>query len=285
MQQRALDIEIARGELSRRLRRLRLDAGMTGARLATAMGISQSKISKLETGRLAPTIEDIERLVVVLHLPLETRMELLHLAETLEDRLVWQRAFSIPDTAERQAEFRMAASLSATVRVFTTMTIPGLLQTPDYISELAMLIPAEEDTRSRFVVNRLARQALLYDPSRSFRFLFSESGLRQRYGSIPVMERQLDFLADISRRPNIEIGIMPFEQAPSLIITSSCWEAFDERLLLVETFSSDIPIRDEREIRSHIEMFDSNIDAAQRGDDARALINDAAEQLRRTTGR
>ncbi|WP_157570568.1 helix-turn-helix domain-containing protein [Microtetraspora malaysiensis] len=48
-------------ELGELLRRLRKDAGLTGKDLAQRAGVAQPTISRMETGRLLPTPETVER--------------------------------------------------------------------------------------------------------------------------------------------------------------------------------------------------------------------------------
>src|SRR5699024_12187824 len=48
------------------LRELRRTAGLSGERLARRCSMSQSKISKIETGRLAPALVDLDRILTAL---------------------------------------------------------------------------------------------------------------------------------------------------------------------------------------------------------------------------
>ena len=48
-------------ELAAALREARRQAGLTGDRLAARCGISQSKISKIETGKVLPSATDVAR--------------------------------------------------------------------------------------------------------------------------------------------------------------------------------------------------------------------------------
>jgi transcriptional regulator with XRE-family HTH domain len=56
-----------RNDLAHALRELRQRAGLTGDRLAARSGMSQSKISKIETGRVLPSLADVERLLTALN--------------------------------------------------------------------------------------------------------------------------------------------------------------------------------------------------------------------------
>jgi transcriptional regulator with XRE-family HTH domain len=63
-------------ELALALRDARKAAGLTGDRLAARCGISQSKISKLETGKVLPSTSDVERILSALGVGEERQREL-----------------------------------------------------------------------------------------------------------------------------------------------------------------------------------------------------------------
>jgi transcriptional regulator with XRE-family HTH domain len=77
-------------ELALALRDARKAAGLTGDRLAARCGISQSKISKLETGKVLPSTSDVERILSALGVGEERQRELAALA-----RLVGQPHFRV----------------------------------------------------------------------------------------------------------------------------------------------------------------------------------------------
>ncbi|MGH3326237.1 MAG: helix-turn-helix domain-containing protein, partial [Streptomycetales bacterium] len=73
----------SRAELADTLRRLRRAAGLSGVQAAARVGASQSRISKIETGRLLPGVDVVERLVDAYGGPLEVRADLVGRAAAL----------------------------------------------------------------------------------------------------------------------------------------------------------------------------------------------------------
>src|SRR6516162_11489049 len=67
-------------ELAGALREARKRAGLTGNRLAARCGISQSKISKIETGKVLPSATDVERMLTALGVGGERSADLMALA-------------------------------------------------------------------------------------------------------------------------------------------------------------------------------------------------------------
>lgn len=50
-------------ELAATLRKLRKQAGLSGDRLAARCNMSQSKVSRIENGKVRPSLVDIERIL------------------------------------------------------------------------------------------------------------------------------------------------------------------------------------------------------------------------------
>ncbi|MEK8170541.1 Scr1 family TA system antitoxin-like transcriptional regulator [Streptomyces sp. M19] len=55
------------------------------------------------------------------------------------------------------------------------------------------------------------RQAVLDDASRSFWFLMTEQAVKWQRASAGVMAAQCAHMAEVSRKPNVKIGIVPQE--------------------------------------------------------------------------
>ncbi|MFE6285982.1 helix-turn-helix domain-containing protein [Streptomyces sp. NPDC057877] len=69
-----------RKDLAEALRDLRRASGLSGERLALRCNMSQTKISRTETGRALPTVIDVERILNALAVPADVAEEILRLA-------------------------------------------------------------------------------------------------------------------------------------------------------------------------------------------------------------
>jgi transcriptional regulator with XRE-family HTH domain len=271
------EVEMVRTELANRLRRIRVEFGFTGSQLARTVGVSQSKVSKLETGRLVPTADYVDGISSLFSLSDDVRAELLYLAEEAGSR-VDARVAATLEVSARQREYQVATSLSTLVRVFSCMYVPGILQIPDYVLGMSPLLSDDEGIQRQFTVNRVARQAMLYDTSRNFRILFSESALQHCCVSSEILRRQVDFIVEMSLRPNITIGLIPIDKAPPVMFPPANWDMFDQRLILLETYSSDIAMRGERDIRLHTEMFEQLMGISLTADVLREYLGESAAE-------
>ncbi|MGH3755522.1 MAG: helix-turn-helix domain-containing protein [Pseudonocardiaceae bacterium] len=86
----------AHPELAATLRRLRRDAGLSGIEAARRAGLSQPTVSRLETGRRAPTVKEVTALCKAYRAPAEVRAALQATARDLQEgitsaRIVLQR--------------------------------------------------------------------------------------------------------------------------------------------------------------------------------------------------
>lgn len=198
----------ARERLGAELRRLRMLAGLSGARMAAAVGISQSTISRIERGDAALTLAQAAGWADAAGAGEERRALVLALTEaavnevvTHADRLTGGLAFVQDSVHELERTAR-------TLRHFQPCIIPGLLQTAEYARRiLAMADPSADLAQA--LAARMARQAILYDPGRTLEFLLTEQALRYRPGPGDVLTAQLDHLASVATLETVSLGVIP----------------------------------------------------------------------------
>src|SRR5260221_6079781 len=95
-----------RERLANVLRDLRQNAGMTGVEAARRARMSQPKISKLETGRLLPSVKDVQTLLSLYQAAPATSEELLEVAGRLHATIESNRAILRRGAARMQARLR-----------------------------------------------------------------------------------------------------------------------------------------------------------------------------------
>ena|SRR5437879_2615689 len=185
-------------KLSAELRRLRLEAGLSGAVAGERAGLTQAKVSRTETGAFMPTAEQVEALCRAYKAPAELRRELVAMARELrEERIPTQKIYK-EGGWQAQERFARIEATAGRIRSLIPCIIPGLFQTREYISALMGSVLAPVDIE-RTVEARLARRSVL-DSDRTFEFVLAEGALRWNMGGAAVMIDQLDALIDASRR-------------------------------------------------------------------------------------
>ncbi|WP_189223656.1 helix-turn-helix domain-containing protein [Saccharothrix coeruleofusca] len=126
-----------REELAVLLLSLRLSAGLTGREAGERAGMSQSKVSKLETGRLAPKPEDVARLADAYRVPPDVRGRMTALAaEALARKR--RRPVLLRTRACHSPRVARAEQAATAVRVLSLGRLPDL---EAYRGRLSLLVP------------------------------------------------------------------------------------------------------------------------------------------------
>lgn len=202
--------------LGAHLRRLREDAGISRTDAGWAIRGSESKISRLELGRVGFKVRDVEDLLALYKLEDDVeRDRLLTLAREANNPGWWQRYDDLtPNWVHTYIGLEMAADL---IRTFELQFIPGLLQTPEYARAVISLGRLEEPLpraeQDRLIALRMRRQEVLTQqrPARLWAVI-DEAVLRRPIGSKAILRNQLEFLLDQSRRHNVTLQIIPFSK-------------------------------------------------------------------------
>ncbi len=263
-------------ELALALREARKRAGLTGERLAARCGISQSKISKLETGKVLPSGTDIERILSALGASEAQREELSALARLANTEFQNVRASLRRGLHQKQRELAALEADSKHIRFFLPLMITGLLQTPEYARASLANFPGDHP---HAIAKRLDRQAKLYDVSRRFTFVLTEAAVRWQLCEPPVMAVQMDRLASLSALPNVRLGVIPLDRCvPDGALNT--FTVYDERLATAETFGGVIMMRDPRDVSYHLELLAFFERYAVYDDDVRSLLAAYAKTFR-----
>ncbi|GFH70626.1 transcriptional regulator [Streptomyces gougerotii] len=198
--------------LGSQLRRLREGRGITREAAGYSIRASESKISRMELGRVSFKARDVEDLLTLYGVADGAeRAALLDLAREA-NVAGWWHSYSdvLPGWFQTYVGLEGAASL---IRVYEVQFVHGLLQTEAYahaVVERGMpgASAAEIDRR---VALRLERQKLLVsERAPGFHVVLDEAALRRPYGDRAVMREQLEHLIEISERPNVTLQVMPF---------------------------------------------------------------------------
>lgn len=206
---------VRRRLLGSQLRGLREEAGISRAAAAAVIRGSESKISRLEGGKVSFREADVRDLLThygVAESPIRAAV-LASLREA--NALGWWRSYNdvLPTWFERYVGLEAAASL---IRSYEAQFVPGLLQTEDYARAItrAGQVPGRrtglDDEIDRRVALRASRQQILDRSGIQLWAVIDEGALRRPIGGQRVMRDQLDHLLELREAPNVTIQVMPF---------------------------------------------------------------------------
>jgi hypothetical protein len=243
--------------------------------------MSQTKISRIETGKTLPAVVDVERIVAALEVSSELAAELLALARAANVDYMSLRASARIGLWHKQAELTALERSSSTVRHFLPAIPTGLIQVPEYARHVLTPTVVGRPTGDieRVLRGRLDRQAILDDQARRFVFLMTEQAVRWRSAADEIMVKQLRHMADVASKPSVEIAIIPH----SVIVPASplnIFVVYDERLVTVEMFAGSVAFRDPQEISYHLNLFEFFLGHALTGDAAVGFLRSVAMEFR-----
>jgi transcriptional regulator with XRE-family HTH domain len=263
--------------LAAAIRELRKHAGLTGERLGARCAMSQSKISKIETGRIIPSVVDVERILQALDAPPEVLAEITALARLANTEFQDVRSLLRKGLEKKQAELSSLEAATTDFRFFLPAMMAALISTPEYIqASLAHVRGGVAKT----VARKIERQAVLHDTAKTFSFVLTESAVRWPICSPAIMAEQLDHLAALSTLPNVRLGIIPVLASP-LRGPLNTFTVYDERLVTAETFTGAVVMRDPHDVALHLDLFARFEDAAIVADAVRDRLARWAAMLRR----
>ncbi|GAB3694144.1 helix-turn-helix domain-containing protein [Saccharopolyspora tripterygii] len=198
--------------LSNELTRLRERAGVDPEKAAQHLGCRTSKISRIELAQSSIQAGDVKLLGELYGADADHAEVLLDLARGQNQRGRWTGYRAVyPDWFRLFVELERDAAALKSVEV---EVIPGLLQTENYIQALLEGSQAggREDNLESRVLARKERQDVFTRQDRpQLSFVLSESCVRRNIGGPEVMREQLRHLADMARRRNVQIQILPFD--------------------------------------------------------------------------
>lgn len=280
------ELTAQRKQLGAELRRLRVNAGISGEEIAARMGISQSRVSRIELGQqsVAPgTVEQWAKAVGAADTDLANLVELAEAAAT--QAIAWGRR----GLASLQHFSQDLEATAATIRNFHPTLVPGLLQVPEYarIVFTAGNPPGRPDIPAA-IAARMERQAILYDNSKHIEFVMPEAALRWRIGPVGVIRSQLDRIHSIAALENVVIGVIP-QAVETGVWHEHAFNIFDDRgdvggaVVHVETLTSAVTVTDPADVEAYQTAFRQLRQVAVTGAEAQALVRQLDADLARRT--
>ncbi|MFJ4901637.1 MULTISPECIES: helix-turn-helix domain-containing protein [unclassified Streptomyces] len=209
--------------LGSELRRLRERAGITAREAAGRINTDQARISHIEAGRSGIGEDRIRRLASYYTCDDDALIEALCAISREHRGQFWWDEYrgALAPGFLNIAELEHHASH---MRCLQSMTLPGLLQTPEYSRALfeGVLPKLPEDEVSARVEHRIRRQSVLdRDEPPAFEAIVHEASLRVRVGGRKVARGQLEHLLEAADRPNVTVRVIPFASEQFVEVTQT----------------------------------------------------------------
>ncbi|MGW2831176.1 helix-turn-helix domain-containing protein [Streptomyces sp. NPDC001286] len=264
--------------LGMRLRALRREAGLTGAVLAQRARVGQPTVSKVENGRMVPSLDVLDRLASALGLDEATAVEVRDLLAAVEAAPV----FGGPEDAEPSTGVAVDEEVRSArlVRSFQCVVLPAMLQSAGYARHVFESAPdATPGSVGRAVAARVDRQSVLYEPGRESVFVLTEAVLRTWPGTPALMLAQLDRLLAVESLSTVRLGVVPWRR-PVPVLPRHGFTLCDRRAVVVETFGAELVSNDSAEVAAYEDTFGRFERAAIFGEDVRKLLLQVMQEFR-----
>ncbi|WP_307868966.1 helix-turn-helix transcriptional regulator [Micromonospora sp. C95] len=200
---------VPRRELGRLLRQTREQAGIGLEAAASDLEWSRAKMYRIEAGQTPIRALDVEQMCRLYGAAPEMSEVLVSLAKESKSK-GWYHAYGevIPRWFQLYVGLESAA---CRIRSYEHALVPGLLQTPEYVSELARTQSggATEDDVAKHVELRIERQRVLTrrrPAAPALDAILEESLL---YKTMPGMAKQIDKLVAASDAANVTVRVLP----------------------------------------------------------------------------
>jgi DNA-binding XRE family transcriptional regulator len=194
-----------------RLRRLRMEAGLTREEAGARIRASEWKIHRLENGQVGFKERDVVDLLSLYGVQDAGEVAaVVGMALEANDTGWWHRYGDVlPQWFRAYVDLEQAASM---IRTYEGQFIPGLLQTDDYMRAVMVRGPddAPGDIERRVEVRRARQGLLTRRESPRLWAVIDEAALRRPVGGPDTMRAQLERLIEAARLPNVTLQVLRF---------------------------------------------------------------------------
>lgn len=275
---------VRRRELGALLRRYRNDAGLTVKDVTERLLCSPAKISRIETGQRAATLRDVRDLSEMYGLTDPAAVDhLMTLAREGKKQGWWQRLDIEPELATLVGLETAASAIGQ----YTSVIVPGLLQTADYAYAVVRALRPEftKEQIDETVKARLVRQRVLADADPPHYWaILDEAVLRRPMGGRDVMRIQLARLLEMVELQRVTIQVAPFDAGAHPALDSSFvlldFEQPDvSSVVYVESLAGQIYIEHTNDVIRFRRTLDRLRAVARSPQDSTAIIQHELEEL------
>ena len=270
-------------DLSGSLRALRKRAGMSQTTVTRKTSVSQAQLSRIEAGDAIPTTEQTAELAQAYGATPDERDRLITAVAALSTQFIDSRVIlQKGNTHNFQKQFREAEANAKLIRSYQPSMVFGVLQTRAYATAVfaSHRQVVDRDDAATSVNSRMTRWELLTDPARHWRLIMHEAALRWILRSPALMVEQIDRIAEASRLPNVELGIIRLDTVAQDTAPAHSFHVFDDESVTFGTETGTALLSDPDHVTFYRRLFGEVAGLAVYGDEVRQLLADLAAKYR-----
>ncbi|MEU7789314.1 MULTISPECIES: helix-turn-helix transcriptional regulator [unclassified Amycolatopsis] len=201
--------------LGSQLRRLREEAGITRQQAGYNIRGSESKISRLELGRVGFKERDVTDLLTMYGVEDSTeRQTFLDMVKQSNEPGWWRRfGDTMPNWFTDLVGLEEAA---ARIQIWEPIYVSGLLQIEPYARAIFSHGRSEmaDERVDQLVALRMRRQKMFSRPDAPRVWMvLDESVLHRPIGGVKVLKQQIEFLLEMSALPHVSVQVLPYTRS------------------------------------------------------------------------
>ena len=272
---------VAKRRLSRRLAELRGTTGYTANHVCDILNWGRGKVGRFEANQWKrPEMSDIRDLIRIYEIKGLEADEIEELAVRSRVRPWWREYGEVFDN-----EFPGYENDAAAIQVYMPLVVPGLLQTESYMDAQFKSCARPPAWRRKAVKARLRRQEILDRADSTvprLSVVITEASLRYRWGMHGDRREQIEHLAEMSRRRNIELRIQRFDDGPPTGLSMVNIFSFPDdepSIVFVETDYSVEEVSGWDAVHGYIQSFERTCDVSLEPEDTTVYLETLAKRM------
>lgn len=277
---------VRRRRLGVELRRLREAAGLHIEQVAKELECSNSKVSRIETGKGLPRLRDVRDMLDMYEVTDDAQREVLLTITREAQQKGWWTDYEDVLRPRFETYIGLEAE-AASLRSYHTHLVHGLLQTEDYARAVIRAgRPADSpDDLERLVAVRMRRQELLTrDRPLELWAVIDEAVLRRPIGGRAVMRAQLQRLIEAAPLLNVTLQVLPFPQGAHAGLDGTFSviefpEQADTDVVYVDSGAGNIYLEKARDVRRYTLRFDHLRAAGLAPEESVAFISEVVNDM------
>lgn len=256
------------------IRKHRKAQGMTGVTLGELSGISQSKISKIETGRRTSFEHtEIQKLLNILEVPRVISQQVLRSID----------ADTASDTPRFYDYTRLVGGLAyeknaSSIRLYDNSGIPALVQTLTYRKAYTLAYGIRPEKIAEDIKWITARQDAISAKPMQCEILIHEAALYTVFAPKKIHIAQLDRIERLIHSPLMRLGIVS-TKAGLPLVDFGPFVIYDANRVYACIVGSEIEIASRDSIEAHGKVFEQLKQLAVYGEEAITIIREAMDYI------
>ena len=278
---------VAGWELALRLHRRREELDLDVKTITEALGFTRNYWSAVENERKLLSEESLTKIIELFQFDQAEGQELLDLRTAARERN-WAADYGDLFDSRLQ-RFHGIENGADSVRVYESLLVPGLLQTPEYTRAIMTpsLVLPQVEIDQRVEVRQRRQERLTGETPLRLTAIISEAVLRQQTGGPAVLRQQLTHMVEmIEAHPDtIDVRVVPFTATSCVLFGSATINIFDFENPLLPTIAWQETVKilgfidDPIQIRDLVTTFNTALTSTLNAPESAAMIRQYIQEL------